>query len=524
MRKKSIVLMFLLGQALACLAQDITITTEVAHSNPEFVSVVYENERHVVEGAEIVYRINMPELDSISNVVSCKYSTASETEMMNATYQLEKGVMRIDDVIFKSVSASANKLTFTLNVALRLRGRENDTTLTATTMPIRIYGEPKCIFNSVNYHVLYRGEQASWSVTPAGGTSLWTYEWQLDGVADGSTPTYTLNNSATQTERKTIKAVVICKSPDGQKVWKSFSFPEEYMYVTVFDRPTTVGNITAVQSTTGQLVSKGVSNGCRVQINSVEIKGGDTNGWTYEWTRDGEICSNNQFFSDYLNFTFANNNPQSHTFQYQLKLKNVIQNTIGVEPWEETIPFSLTVYRRPITPLQLIKKGNGRTGTLIATTGLTDEQLKQNEYYLVFGYVDGNGYYHDYNSLRQADLGQTRWSTQIPAEILNASANKVYVYALWKYDDGIEVTSGLCYIDGSKDENWDGSTFDGSTRSVICNDISAIDGTYMPVHSPANKQLFTVNGIMASHKINGLNLVRTSDGLVKKIIIKGRNK
>ena len=96
----------------------------------------------------------------------------------------------------------------------------------------------------------------------------------------------------------------------------------------------------------------------------------------------------------------------------------------------DTYTKTFTVYKKPQTPLSLVIKGKGASGTVIATTKLSDTDLQECEYYLVFGYLDANGIMHDFASQLQTNPGEVRWSKQMPADIVNNSSNTLYVYAL----------------------------------------------------------------------------------------------
>lgn len=123
---------------------------------------------------------------------------------------------------------------------------------------------------------------------------------------------------------------------------------------------------------------------------------------------------------------------------------------------------TIKIYKRPLTPSELKKKGSGASRTMIATMPiLNDEQLEQCEYYLVFGYTDANNTPHDLSTIRQS-TGTTRYCT-FPEDVFNNSSNRFYVYALWVYADGSNVTSGKRYVNGV-DEDWDGSEYKAITR------------------------------------------------------------
>ena len=163
--------------------------------------------------------------------------------------------------------------------------------------------------------------------------------------------------------------------------------------------------------------------------------------------------------------------------------------------------------------LYLVKKGNGASRTLIATTALSDTQLEDNEYYLVFAYND-NGNIKVISEQRQDNPGQVRWAMQVPADQY-ANENQLCIYALWVYPDGSRVTSGLLSFDGNADNAWDGSDYSHSTRG---GDETGIQDLSMQRDSQGNLQeSYTLTGMKSSHLVKGINIVRMNDGSIRKV-------
>ena len=76
---------------------------------------------------------------------------------------------------------------------------------------------------------------------------------------------------------------------------------------------------------------------------------------------------------------------------YDKKLKLIGINTIWAEKTFDDC--NVKIYNRPNTPVQLIKKGNGSSGTMIIDyESITDKDLlAKGDYVIDFCYTDENG-------------------------------------------------------------------------------------------------------------------------------------
>ena len=212
------------------------------------------------------------------------------------------------------------------------------------------------------------------------------------------------------------------------------------------------------------------------------------------------------------------------------KLEMVNMGPYG-RPWDgKTIQYEVKVYNKPETPASIVQKGSGVSGTMIITANVTEADLKNREYYLVFGYTDANGIDHDFTSQQQKETGQVRWSSQFKNEILNEEQRKyamehAYAYAVWKYDNGVEITSGKCMRNGNNsiiDSNYDSSTYNGTTRAAIGDDNTDVMET---IKKPTEiRNVYTINGIRVGSTISGLTpglyIVEYADGVTNKVVLK----
>ena len=248
------------------------------------------------------------------------------------------------------------------------------------------------------------------------------------------------------------------------------------------------------------------------------LNGYGLNGWIYRWTSNGTVV--NQIgtqMSIKSSTSFSGQGKGTQELHYGLIVSNYgpLGNIWDVHDYGD---LTVTVYRKPQTPTSLVRKGSGASGTLIATTDLTDSNLQDYDYYLVFGYYTGssiNRTYHDMTSLRQSEAGQVRWSTQIPTSIISDTGNMLYVYALWKYSDGVEITSGLRTLSGV-DEEWDDSSYSGRTRAVI----DGVSGIKEIVNDGVLVSTYLLSGQKSNHHDGQIVIRQCADGTVRKVFNK----
>ena len=112
----------------------------------------------------------------------------------------------------------------------------------------------------------------------------------------------------------------------------------------------------------------------------------------------------------------------------------------------------------------MLKKGNGTSCTFIVMyDNVPDSTLTSQNYINVYGYTDANGFDHEISST------SLRYLSTYPS-LYNDNSNRFWVYAVWKYDDGSIVSSGLRYLDGEVNEDFDASGFMGGNSRSPGND------------------------------------------------------
>ena len=190
--------------------------------------------------------------------------------------------------------------------------------------------------------------------------------------------------------------------------------------------------------------------------------------------------------------------------------------------WSASKPSShtFTIYNRPHTPLSLCKKGDGTSGTLIATVDVSDYDLVTYDYYLIFGYTNANG--KTIETAKQiTNVRDSRFTSFFGADVINDNSNHFFVYAQWCYDDGVTITSGKRYFD-SVDEKWDGSDYSGKggTIGLIRRNDGALGYDVPFSEDEGISAKYHLNGQHTATNTKGISVVKYSDGKVKKIVNK----
>ncbi len=352
-----------------------------------------------------------------------------------------------------------------------------------------------------------------------GNTRGWSFSWYVDDTQQSTAVdqwTY-IPSAQSASEEKTLKVHIVNSLPSGNKgldvvheypirVWRKAVFADAFSLVDANqnNRDVTHGHMA-------------IRKGNRLCGSVDPIQYGYEDGIVYKWLESAVAQTQHTW-------TAVAGNTYNGTIQKQesqdFGLEMYVVGPYG-HVWDgaSTENQRIQVYDRPATPTSLVRKGNGSSCTMIATTEVTDRDLENKDYYLVFGYTDANGD-HDYASQKQTNPGQVRWNSQFS----NADQmTNAYVYALWKYGD-VEITSGKCTLKG-QDEAFDSSTYDGHTRSVIDNETTALDEIRFAEHDGmaeyytldgkkvGNTLLFTPGIYLKSYVVDGVRMT-------KKIVVK----
>ena len=222
--------------------------------------------------------------------------------------------------------------------------------------------------------------------------------------------------------------------------------------------------------------------------------GGYAQNWQYRWSNQGQGLQSS------FNESYLFNNA------YQKEIKTTIHEVLvgnygpSQHIWHgKTLQHVVKVYNQPETPKRLIRKGSGKSNTLICMSSFQDPQLVNYDYTFVFGYDMSDGVekifeapdHKRYITLPRNEFEKVKW-----------------VYAKWVYEDGTIVTSGKRYIDGSEDDTYNGSSFVTGNRAPSdetgVEDIFAQSETLefvgnsfvvnLSAPAPARLSIYNVNG------------------------------
>lgn len=293
---------------------------------------------------------------------------------------------------------------------------------------------------------------------PNGWTYVWTRTWRdKDGVSHSET----LPNSNSKdliTTAKTTQGDALEQTytlTATNKIGENVGSSSSISYIVNVWPEIILPNELVVKDQNHELQGNKVREGNTYYV-SVDnnATGGYQDVWHYHWTGDGsgsesEIQGNSSMPSGNSKST-VNRTYTVNVFQYGPN------NT----DWaNETLTEDVIVYRRPITPAELVRKGSGQSHTIIVKdsgTGLDDESLFNTtyDYTYRFGYEE-NGVTH------LSDPVNRRYF-QLRQEDYNKSDGNIWAVAEWHYGDGSNVTSGRINVSGAKDEVFDFSEFANS--------------------------------------------------------------
>ena len=462
--------------------------------------VKFEKEypHHIKHGDKVVMKLTV--MDAKGNSLSDAYDwnvSWNNGQSKNVSYEFVGENQSNDDGVSQKIE---------VDCSIELKGTNLKQTY-SREVDFVVWPIPKVTTNIDNL-VGCAGQTFDYSITTSGGKKDgWSYVWTLNNQnlnVNSNKYKLILENSSIKdsiVNHYKVRATNICEN----EVW----FEEEYPFtVIVYPEPKVPEKIFVMDLNRGVEVSSGIREGNNILLHCDECTGGNPNAWSYKWLRNNSIFGTNNEINDKLTSNYSGNGKANNLL---VEYDCVVENTYNTVSWKkQDYKKEIRVYRKPQTPTGLQRKGNGTSGTWIATCGIDDASLGANDYYLVFGYQDAEGKMHDVSTMKQQNVGEQRWSSSQTA--FNGNA---YVYALWKYDDGSEVTSGLC-MESSVDENWDGSTYDGSTRSVIemATGISIISSTQIQ----ENAEYYSLDGIKTNQMKKGINIVRRKDGQIVKIV------
>ena len=381
------------------------------------------------------------------------------------------------------------------------------------------------------------GRQVPLSVSVDGGDANgWSCQWEKDGNNIGGQTAYTYtddvvyNASGDADMQSYVVGANVIYTLDGiVRFDKTINFDINY-----WPAPQNIADFTIVDVQNEKNTFNGTAlDGATRQGNTLRFSAeravggyGNPSVWNYSWTKDGTVFRTYTTTDGWVSsFTEDAIVSMGSTKEYEDIVYTLrTYNYQGL--WaDNTVSKTVRVYNKPATPSALTKKGSGASGTMVALTeGVSDTDLEGRQYFLVFGYEDASGNEIKSFEKQQSNPGNTRFEAQFSSSEVNNSSNRFFVYALWKYDNDIRVTSGKRYIN-SVDEEWDGSDYTGATRAIVDDDATSIDKLF--VSSPDNiTKIYTLGGQIVKSPdclSSGVYIVETiSEGkrITKKLFVK----
>ena len=310
------------------------------------------------------------------------------------------------------------------------------------------------------------GRPVNMAVYPEGGEPAgWSYVWikngevisrssELNIIALNETENVITETYRVKVENEIDKVVILSEIFD----FVVRTYP-------AIDDPTNDDGISVSNGTLNH-VNK-TREGNTITLSVATPVGGNPQGWEYTWKDVNGIIGESEII-DTIAFMSAGDTMDVEQSSYYLELTNY---SPGGDIWgQSNFKSTINVYRRPQTPVQMLRKGDGSSHTFVAMMPITDAEFERLDYKLVYGWTDSNGENH---KIAQTNLRYCHVDT----EVYDNSTIKFWVYSVWNYQDGSIVSSGLRYLDGRVDESFDASVFDGIDERNDMN-VKAISGVY----------------------------------------------
>lgn len=367
----------------------------------------------------------------------------------------------------------------------------------------------------------------------SGNENGWSYEWKIDdklASTDAFTWKYTADNVSNSAYEDKVLSVEICNmigessTQSGENVGLSISkkYKVRVWHKAVLPNAIVFHDVENAGNDMNKTLSIRDGNNMQVQVAPLQYgyaPNGDDH-YQYEWTGTQQSTKATNWTA-----SAAVTSDEGH-MAYDSKSIGLTVRNVGPRGtiWEEKHvgDYDIKVYNKPKTLTSLRKKGNGSSGTMVATTNISDDELQENDYYLVFGYTTSNGE-TKFEAQKQINNGEARWTRQYHSDEEMATA---FVYAAWiNKESHVLVTSGRCYLGDKTDEKWDDSDYNymssaNRTRAAIGTDATAIEIPQTEAEEKCDVRVYDLNGILIGTKTeglpSGLYIIRYKVGGVEK--------
>ncbi len=415
-------------------------------------------------GIEATCAITVVATPAESIALNCEDATirVNDTVVLNASIAPEQTTDKI--VVWKSsdeniASVDANGVvrglysgvaTITATAASGVSASCTVTVFPRETAPITVTRSNEKI-------IIMDGESAEMSVNITGGyPEGLIFAWSNGGNTVGSANSLTVvgrsNGNKKSNEFYRVHVVDVC---DGVTL-----LDETYQFeVETWPLPATDVAIETDSDTDNLKIREGNL----LELSAENPPGGYADNWGFDWYLDGTIISSEPEMSRLMTMY------EDTEMATEKAVVTLIASNIGPDGtvWGEatSAPLNVTIYRRPLTPKQLLRKGDGTTHTVVAMSQYADTDLARLGYTFVYGYTDADGEDHVVATTVK------RYCRLDKAIFDNVDCEK-WCYSQWTYDDGSVVSSGKRYLDGRADENFDRSDFSGSANPKKSIDFS----------------------------------------------------
>ena len=331
-----------------------------------------------------------------------------------------------------------------------------------------------------------------WAKGEGGNPEGWTFEWTLEGAPNTITTDSELSVTAYNESDQPLTLVY--------KVHVANSYNDEILkeetgtYTIIVWKKSEIVDTPMGGDWTGNdngtyVSAVKIREGNKLGLAVNEAVGGYDNDWTYTWTdyAGNEIGDEDEIWiRAQLKADVAAAAGKGKAISNNVYNVTVVNDGPEGQPWyDQTLQTTnVEVYKRPQAPTQLLRKGDGTSCTFVVMmTPLNNQEILDLGYTYVYGYTDASGVMH-----KLASTPELRY-THTTSDIYNNSTYRFWAYSVWHYTDGSVVTSGLRYLDGSEDYDFDASEFSG-TRG----DDPEMSGIYGISADETIQGIYTVDG------------------------------
>ena len=222
---------------------------------------------------------------------------------------------------------------------------EGDVRIVTKEFTVSVWLAPSAITEMPTRTQWFNGDKASFNNTVSGGDSnAWTYQWYLDGVLlthSSSSGVLSCVNENDSPETGSLQ-VVVTNAPQG--IDAPYVYTSPLYEFTIYPTPT-------ISGTQNKSV---VFSGTEVTLEGFTA-GGNPDGWSYSWTRNGVIIGSNSMV---LTDAPTNTGTAAKSYKYILTASNNAEGDVRTLTQE----FTVTVWPAPNVNTLMPKRTNWING------------------------------------------------------------------------------------------------------------------------------------------------------------------